>query len=343
MPPEQAAALEKLLDVPVRSTEDQVATHGPRVIVPHSFYRPQPRRVTGLGTSDPDPVAGASSSQETSGDGPRTLHWAYGVTTVPARFDQANKDSLLFRTLASLERAGFPAPRLFIDGGSPYGAQDLKQRTHDLKITQRDKLTAYGSWYLALLELYLREPTADRYALFQDDIVAVRNLRDYLDACPYPATPPQGAGPGAITPGYWNLYTAPSNLLKCPNNGNFTGWYESNQCGKGALGLVFTREAVQLLLASPHMVKRAVPHPTALPDTKAGKNHTRSIDGGVVTSFQLAGWMEYVHSPSLLQHTGGKGRSTLGEDHHDLPDSYTFPGEGFDAIQLLPNPPTRPA
>ena len=93
-----------------------------------------------------------------------------------------------------------------------------------------------GNWVTALWALYTSDAEADRYAIFQDDCVAVRNLRQYLEACEYPET------------GYWNLYTFPENER------NKRGWYLSNQCGKGAVGLVFSSLAVRTLLASQHMV-----------------------------------------------------------------------------------------
>ena len=39
----------------------------------------------------------------------KPLRWVYGVTTVPER-----RADLLPRTLVSLDRAGFPSPRIFV-------------------------------------------------------------------------------------------------------------------------------------------------------------------------------------------------------------------------------------
>src|SRR5262245_44675106 len=77
--------------------------------------------------------------------------WAYGVTTVPERGE------ILALTLTSLTAAGFPSPRIFTDTG-----MGLK-----------------GRWWTGMLELYIREPNASYYAMFQDDIEAVRGLRQY--------------------------------------------------------------------------------------------------------------------------------------------------------------------
>lgn len=305
------------------------------VTVPQSFYhrdtyRQQLARVSQYRPPTPTRIA----AEEMHGPHlPLQIKWTYGVTTVPSRVY-----NLLPQTLVSLEKAGFPSPRLFVDGAE---AKDNRWAGFGLPVTLREKTTAYANWYLALLEMYLREPEADRYAIFQDDILLYRNLRGYLDQQPYPVPSPPLPSPqesnGLVhappSPGYWNLYTAPSNWLKCPNNGRFTGFYESNQCGKGALALVFSHEAVQVLLTAVHMVKRAVPIKVEDPSCKAGTRHTKSIDGAVVEAMRGAGWAEYVHAPSLVEHAGDV--STLGND--GLPKAVVFFGDHFDALQLSPS------
>ena len=226
-----------------------------------------------------------------------TRKWAYGVTTVPAR-----RETLLPQTLASLAAAGFDAPRLFVDG--PPG-------THDdlgLPTTYRgEQIRPFGNFYLALLELLIREPAADRYTVFQDDLVTYANLRVYLDAC---EDPPRG---------YWNLYTFPHNLHRC--NGH-SGWSHSDQLGKGAVGLVFPRDAARTLVTQYRMVEKPE-------DQRRG---WKCIDGCVSDTMKAAGYKEYVHNPSLVQHTGDK--SSIGNLKHPKADSFR---EGaFDARELIP-------
>jgi hypothetical protein len=232
----------------------------------------------------------------------RPPKWAYGVTTVPAR-----RDDLLPRTLTSLHAAGFDRPRLFVDG-----CDDPRswEREFQLEVTARfPRIRTYGNWVLSLAELYIREPNADRYAVFQDDFVTYRNLREYLTLTQYPER------------GYWNLYTFPSNQKLCPDDGRHVGWYESNQLGRGAVALVFNREAVTTLLRHQHMVDRPQ-------DSSRG---WRAVDGGIVDSMRKAGWKELVHNPSLVQHTGYV--SAMGNRPHKLANS--FRGEDFDARELL--------
>jgi hypothetical protein len=100
------------------------------------------------------------------------------------------------------------------------------------------------------------------------------------------------------------------------------GWYESDQLGKGAVALIFDRPSLTTLLSSPYLATRPQ-------DLKRG---WKSIDGGIVISMKNAGWQEYVHNPSLVQHQGDQ-TTVEGNKHH--PKATSFPGEAFDAMDLL--------
>lgn len=226
------------------------------------------------------------------------LNWSYGLTTVPERIK-----SELPKTLASLKAAGFDNPRLFIDGARDavaYADFGLETTCH------YPTLKTFGNWILCLLELYLRDPEADRYAIFQDDFVTYPHLKEYLEQSPYPDK------------GYLNLYTFPENQKLVPDG--HTGWYEANQRGLGAVALVFNREAIMTLLESQSIAKRP-----------QDSNGWKRIDGGIVNAFNKAGWKEYVHNPSLVQHTGL--RSSMGNSQHQLATS--FKGQEFNALDLL--------
>lgn len=223
----------------------------------------------------------------------RPIQWQYGVMTVPAR-----ADDLLSRTLRSLEAAGFPRPRLFVDGvpqphtmGSRFG----------LDVTGRwPTLRTYGNWLLGLWELYLRNPTSGRYVVFQDDLIAVRELRDYLDTwCKYPEN------------GFWNLYNVPESEQLADSR---RGWYLSNQQCRGALGMVFDQDTVQLLLASRRLITKS---------QTSGRLSWKGVDNLVHEVMSNVGRQEYVHNPSLLQHIG---EVSVMRNPPRQPSS-TFPGE----------------
>lgn len=248
------------------------------------------------------------------------MKWAYGVTTIPAR-----RKTHLPATLASLEAAGFADPRLFVDGDPDAGSWRAE---FDLEVTARHPATnAAANWWLSLVELYVRDPHADRFAIFQDDIALPKNLKAYLDANPWPE------------PGYTNLFSFRENdgLAK-----DRRGWFEGAalpqsgtdvlwQSGRGALALAFSNEAVRVLLSSRHMADRP-----ACPIY----GHRR-LDGGVVTAMNKAGYREYVHGPSLVEHRGLVSTiSKEGKGPGEKPkvwrtNATTFPGEGFDALLLL--------
>lgn len=228
------------------------------------------------------------------------MDWAYGVTTVPSR-----KGDLLPMTLASLKRAGFPCPRLFVDGCKDPAAYD----SFGLEVTTHfPSIRTAGNWILALWELLHRFPDADRFAIFQDDFVTYPNLRDYLEKCKYPER------------GYLNLITFPENQDFAKGR---LGWYQSTQTGRGAVALVFNLLATQTLLSSPHLPQRTC-------GAEIQRRHKR-IDGGVVDAFRMANWQEYVHSPSLVDHRGTESTTSSGKWHVKT----SFRGEAFDAIDLL--------
>lgn len=229
----------------------------------------------------------------------KPLVWSYGITTVPER-----RIDLFPRTLESLKKAGFDRPRLFIDGAP----DDREYKEFGLETTTRwPKIKTWGNWFLTLMELYIREPEADRYAIFQDDFVTYIGLREYLERQCYPEK------------GYWNLYTFPSNQTLCPHG--HMGWYKSNQWGRGAVGLVFNRETVTNLLLAKHNVMKA----------QAADRRHKSVDGAVNESLKQIGYTEYVHNPSLVQHTGLV--SSMGNLQHKLAES--FRGEDYDIRSIL--------
>ncbi len=71
----------------------------------------------------------------------------------------------LARTLASLHRAGFPEPRVFLDGpGEPI--PDLPTTIH------QPRVGGWPNFWLALTEMVCRQPDADLYLIVQDDLRA---------------------------------------------------------------------------------------------------------------------------------------------------------------------------
>ena len=121
--------------------------------------------------------------------------------------------------------------------------------------------------------------------------------------------------------GYLNLYTFPVNQAIGDAVKPGGGWFKANQMGKGAVALVFPRDAVIDLLSTRSMLERAQ-------DVHRGH---RSIDGAVVTAMGERGWVEYCHNPSLVQHTGDV--SAIGNPPHYKADS--FRGEAYDPNALL--------
>ena len=268
---------------------------------------------------------------------PTSAEWACGVTCSPARAG----NGMLARTLASLARAGFDRPRLFVDGGPISLAAELRTST-GLEVTHREPaLMTVGNWLAAALELLIRHPTAGRLAIFQDDLLMVRNARAYLDAAEWPES------------GYLNLFSFRENDARTWDGGSSVwrdgvilgrrGWVraaelpESDtppgseirfQKGRGAVALAFTREGMHALLRSAHPWRKIADVRT---DQQGYVMGQKTVDGCIVTAMNLQGWSEWVHAPSLVQHLGIE--STIG--NHGQQQAGTFPGEDFDALEWL--------
>jgi hypothetical protein len=240
------------------------------------------------------------------------MHWSYGITAVPERINYP-RCTLFDRTLRSLKVNGFDKPRIFLDGALGLTALDGSEHLvpEDICVRGKHKIKAFGNWALAIFELYIREPRADRYAVFQDDIVVGKNLRAYLESIPFPEK------------GYWNLYTAPSNDGLVPDSygKDYVGFYPSNQFGRGALALVFNREGVLELLSSRKFLEWPL----------RAKNPTSNLDGAIITALSSKGFKEYVHTPGLVLHTG-LGKSSIGGEQQPL--TTQFRGEDFDLMTL---------
>ena len=261
--------------------------------------------------------------------------WSCGLITVPSR-----RETLLEGTLGGLRRAGFPDPRLFVDGRSDNydGCLNAYAKTF------RDPvIRAYANWVLGLWEIYARQPRADFFAMFQDDVVFCRDLRAYCEAF---------SGWARGERAYLNLYTAEG----MPAKGNVElsraagrdGWFRSNQLGSGALALVFPNHAVRALLGSKLMAGRPYD------DLTRGWNN---IDGAVSEALCRSEqrrigepYTEWCHRPSLVQHAGefstiDKRRESTDHDPawiaahpfrwpagSGAPD---FPGEDWSPLTLL--------
>jgi len=205
--------------------------------------------------------------------GSRVHSWAVGVTTAP------RAKPTLDTCLDSLSRSGWEVPRLFVDSGVT-----IADRFSDLPVTFHEtKLGPWPNYYLALVELLMREPEADAFMLVQDDVVFDdrHDLRTYLEAILWPADPI-----AAVSLYCSKAYTRP-----------VAGWHQvESRWIWGALAFVFPRESA----------KRFVTDPLVF-------DHRRNPTEGLVNIDILIGrWADehqlpiYFPSPSLVQHIGNE-------------------------------------
>lgn len=164
---------------------------------------------------------------------------------------------------------------MFVDGQAGAIIGDVVER--------HGPIGAMGNWTLGMWELYIRDSDAELYIMFQDDILAVPNLRRFLEQLYYPPT------------GYLNLMTMVCN--EPADRGlpaSTRGWYLSDQRGMGAQALVFSNDMLRVLFSCKEFIEKP----------KHARKPDRNIDGCISDAMKTAGVQEWVHYPSLVQHIG---------------------------------------
>jgi hypothetical protein len=159
----------------------------------------------------------------------------------------------------------------------------MPARFSDLPVTLREpRIGAWPNYYLALGELFMRDPDADAYLLIQDDSLffAHAGLRVYLEQILWP-----GPEPGIVSLFCSRSYTQPVN-----------GWHRFDGnwvwC---ALAFIFSNAAAKRFLAD----RSVIEHRCATP----GEGLTK-ID------ILIGAWAHerqvplYYPTPSLVQHIG---------------------------------------
>ena len=206
--------------------------------------------------------------------------WACGVTTAP------REKPTLTRTLESIEKAGFPAPTIFSDDRGVACPLSYSER-----ITQRAaRLGAFPNFYCGLTELFMGNPTADYYAMFQDDVRLTENCRWYLDD----VLSPSGNQVHSIyTSSRYSGDYCGSGLLTTNHliDNRYARWVFVTEGWDyvGALAFVFSQESINTFLTSPVAVQHR--------HSEYGLRCVDSIVGKVFKTVRA-------HYPSLAQHIG---------------------------------------
>jgi hypothetical protein len=231
-------------------------------------------------------------------------NWAVAVTAAP------RGAPTLGRTLASIQAAGFPRPRVFADGDVAVAeGYDVTRRT-----------PAVGGWpnfWLAATELISRQPAADAYLIVQDDVVFCAGVFDYVSRFDVPEDC-----------GVLSLFCP-----ACHNQG--LGWF-TIPTGYGmasAQAFAFPRERMYEFLAHPWTVNHRRSAPQSEHFCGDGLHH---IDGVVGEWLRLTGLACFCHSPSLSQHIGHDSAMYPGfEGKKDRRFADSFPGERVNANEVF--------
>lgn len=202
----------------------------------------------------------------------RVKKWCVGITTAPRRV------SSLDASLEAIVNAGWTRPRIFVDGDVR-----IPHQWSDLPVSCRTpKVGAWPSYYLALTEMFMRDPSADAYALFQDDIELLRrtDLRAYLERVLWP-----GENPGILS-----LYCSSEYTRKDP------GWHRFPENWIwGATAFVFSPDAVRGILSSAAVLDHRL---------EGAGDGLKGIDVAVGQWAEKTNTPIWFPTPSLVQHTG---------------------------------------
>ena len=208
-----------------------------------------------------------------------TFQWATAMLTAPRR------EPTIEQTLHSLKLAGFDNVHIFAEPGAR-----IPDCCRHFRITQRpQQFGNFLNFYSCLTTLLSEHPTADAYAVFQDDIELASGLKDWFEDECWP-----------LNNGVVSLFTprlhsesAVGWQLKCPGS--------QRVCG--AQALVFRTDMLQRFLSDTRVL-----HSLRLRDQG---------DDAV-----LGGWLARegldiaYHTPSLVQHVGTV--SSIYPNGHDL-------------------------
>ncbi len=227
--------------------------------------------------------------------GRKVTKWAVGVTTSPRR------EETLGTCIASLSRAGWEQPRLFVDAGAQVSSelQPLIETWH------ARRLGAWPNFLLGLSELVLRSPDADVFMMVQDDAYFFDsdNLREYLESVLWPTE----------TPGIVSLYSTDANEAR------FAGWHvDSYRWLNGGLAFIFSSDAANQFMTDPDVLNFRRLNP---------------VSGTVNLDLLIGRWAEKEQVPisypvpSLVQHFGNTTTIWTGEDNSDLRRARVFAGD----------------
>jgi hypothetical protein len=235
------------------------------------------------------------------------------VTTCPARLS-----TLLPETIRAVRAAGFD-PDIYADGllsqEQKAGIQVLL--SEQAKVHDGHNVQPFSHWYRSVLTMFMQHPWSQWYVVFQDDLTCPKTLLQYILNSKLP--------PKA----YFNLFTFMENEQVAAESS--TGWIEAYktkkgvQFGRGGVCLMFRHDALTALLSQQHMLMRRLNY----------KRGNTSLDGAIVEAMTQAGYREYIHNPSLVQHTGHV--SSMGNKQHE--QAKTYPGDDFDLMTLLKDTP----
>lgn len=204
------------------------------------------------------------------------FRWASAMLTAPRLV------STIQKSYDSLGQAGFDDLLIFAEPGSLLPANARSDRI----VLRENRLGNIRNFYDALCTLWTRQPEADAYVVFQDDVIAAEGLRVWCETQLWP----QDCGVVSLfTPRIHTTSEAGWSVLS-------PGFHRV--CG--AQGLVFRRDLLEQFLSDPRVLKEV--------------ERRQHCDDAVVAAWLGRNGLGLAyHSPSLLQHLAVPSSLFVGE------------------------------
>jgi len=223
------------------------------------------------------------------------MKWVVGIQTCPRE-----EDVYINHTIAGIHRAGWDQITIFAEPNSPVPV--------GYPVTYRPcRYGDWTNWVCAFFELFIANPDANAFVLFEDDITLSMHIRNYLDW----AIPKLGRF------GCLSLYTPPTH------HSDWKGWHDEADAGwalSGAQGMVFTRPSLQRFLSDPKILEYRF-------DEIGKKNAHKDC---AIGKWACKKERVLYHTPSLIDHRGIQ--SLIGTKNHQAVD---YVGDDFDCETLI--------
>lgn len=234
--------------------------------------------------------------------------FAIGVTTAP------RKEPTLRQSVKSIVKAGF-TPTVYAEPGTDLTGVDVP-------IVRRDELHGcWGNWKQTLEDLLQSQPDAQAIGIFQDDIVMMKGVRDYLEHDLWPSD----------NTGVVSLYSPAYRVYESADRSGLARITDKYLVG--ACAMIFPRQVAEQITK----LRGFRNWRGAARGTQKDPAKKKAIDTFIGHAIVGMGKHIYYYTPSMCSHIA-KHSSVGHGGNSGKRNSRLFPGEDINASTIYPPP-----